>query len=63
MGWVAEIMGTFTVYMCPQEKKLLTYAVDPEADFLNVIGSKVFRVFLLVIHNHSPNGFYSPLPP
>ncbi len=33
----------------------------PEAEFLDVTGTKVLRVFLLAIHSHSTNGIYSPL--
>jgi hypothetical protein len=29
----------------------------PEAEFLDVIGTKVFRVFLLAIHSHLYYGF------
>ena len=32
----------------------------PEAEFLDVIGTKVFRVFLLAIHSHFYKRFYSP---
>jgi hypothetical protein len=31
-----------------------------EAEFLNVIGTKVLRVFLLAIHSHLYYGFYIP---
>jgi hypothetical protein len=34
----------------------------PEAEFLDVIGAKVFRVFLLAIHSHPYYGFYPPPP-
>jgi hypothetical protein len=34
-----------------------------EAEFLDVIRTKVLRVFLLAIHSHLPNGFYPPPPP
>jgi hypothetical protein len=38
--------------------------VSPEAEFFDVIGTKVFRVFLLAIFTvTSTNGFYSPTPP
>ncbi len=30
---------------------------DPEAEFLNVIGTKVLRVFLLAIHSPPPPSF------
>ncbi len=37
----------------------------PKAEFLDIIGTKVLRVFLLAIHSHlySTNGFYPPPPP
>jgi hypothetical protein len=33
-----------------------------EAEFSDVIGTKVFRVFLLAIHSHYTNGFHTPPP-
>jgi hypothetical protein len=37
---------------------------NPEAEFLDVIGTKVLRVFLLVIHSHPlQTGLNPPLPP
>jgi hypothetical protein len=39
--------------------------MQPEAKFLDVIGTKVFRDFFFAIHGHltSVKGFYSPSPP
>ncbi len=36
--------------------------VEPEVELLDIIGTKVLRVFLLGILTSS-NGFYSPPPP
>ncbi len=36
---------------------------NPEAEFLDVIGTKVFRVFLLAIPSYLHYGFYSLPPP
>ncbi len=33
--------------------------MHPEAEFLDVIGTKVFRVFLPAFHRHLYYGFYS----
>ncbi len=41
------------------QKKFCTF--QPKAEFLDVIGTKVLRVFLLDIHSHLSNGFYSLL--
>jgi hypothetical protein len=35
----------------------------PEAEFLDVIGKKVLRVFLLTIHSQSPLLLDVPTPP
>jgi hypothetical protein len=46
-------------------KPLLFYVELPiEVKFLDVIGTKVLKVFLLFIHSYlySINGFYSPPP-
>ncbi len=32
---------------------------QPEAEFLDVIGTKILRIFLLAIHSHLYYGFYS----
>ncbi len=34
----------------------------PEAEFLDVFGTKILRVFLLAIHSHLYYGFYHPPP-
>ncbi len=36
--------------------------ISPEAEFLDVIGTKVLRVFFLAIHSRLYSGFYSLLP-
>jgi hypothetical protein len=36
--------------------------VGPETEFVDVIGTKVLRVFLLAIHGHLSYRFYSPPP-
>jgi hypothetical protein len=35
-------------------------STHPEAEFLDVI--EYYRAFLLAIHSHLYNGFYSPIP-
>ncbi len=35
----------------------------PEAEFLDVIGTKVLRFFFLAVHGTSTNGSYSSSPP
>ncbi len=39
-----------------------SFRIRPEAEFLDVIGTKVLRVFLLAVHNHLTNGFNPPPP-
>ncbi len=47
-----DLSTAYTVYLLK---------LTPEAEFLDVIGTKVFRVFLLAIFTvTSANGFYSP---
>jgi hypothetical protein len=36
---------------------------NPEAEFLDLVGTKDFRVFLLAIVSHLYYGFYCPPPP
>ncbi len=33
-------------------KKFLLWRLRPEAEFLDVVGTKVLKVFLLAIHSH-----------
>jgi hypothetical protein len=37
-------------------------SIKSEDEFLDVIGTKVFRVFFLAIQSHLTYGFYSPHP-
>jgi hypothetical protein len=48
------------IFVAPLKKqKDLASPLKPETEFLNVIGTKVLRVFLLAIHSH----VYPPPPP
>jgi hypothetical protein len=44
----ARTFHCIRVFMCDA----LTVRLEPEAEFLEVIGTKVFRVVLLAIHSH-----------
>jgi hypothetical protein len=39
------------------------HAIIPEAEFLDVIGTKVLKVFLLAIHSHLHKRILLPSPP
>jgi len=47
--------------MAKSVNKMESKTVDskPEAEFLDVIGTKVWTVFILAIHSHIYRGFYS----
>jgi hypothetical protein len=50
---------TFVAVICNK-----AYTVQTEVEFLDVIGTKVLRVFLFAIYIvTSTNGFYPPPPP
>jgi hypothetical protein len=49
--------------VCEGVGEVCEMAMDPEAEFLDVIGTKALEVFLLAIHSRLANGFYSPRPP
>ncbi len=43
-------------------EQLSVSSAQSEAEFLDIIGTKVFRVFLLAIYSHLCYRFYSPFP-
>ncbi len=45
LNWSARIIRT-------QSKCQKVYTIKPEAEFLDIIGTKVLRVFLLAIYSH-----------
>ncbi len=52
---VRTLLLQFTAVQCTGHR--------PEAEFVDVIGTKLLRFFLLAIHSHLYYGFYPPPPP
>jgi hypothetical protein len=51
-----------TLLLLRTAMKNLKLRMCPVVEFLNVIGTKVLGIFLLVFSATSTNGFYSPTP-
>ncbi len=52
--YVGTLLLQFTAVQCTGHR--------PETEFLDVIGTKLLRVFLLAIYSHLYYGFYPPPP-